>query len=403
MQNADGPTILQVIPHLGAGGAEQTTIDMVAAIAAHGGRALVATRGGFRDGEVRDAGGTVIDIPAETKNPYGMLANVLRLAQIIDRDGVDLVHARSRAPAWSALAAARIMGVPFVTTYHGTYTARSGLKRFYNSGMVRGDAVIANSHFIAEHIAGEYGLALQRIDVIPRGIDTTFFDPDTVTRTRVEALRAAWGTALPGNGGLGNRKVLLLPGRLTRWKGQEVFLAALAHLKAAGEHEDWVGVLVGDDQGRDLYVRDLQAMAERFALTDRVVFHGHCDDMPAAYLAADLVVSPATEPEAFGRVPVEAQAMGRVVIASDHGGSRETMLDAGNDPAQATGWRVAPGDDLGLARTLGAALKTRPEILAAMGDRGRAFVQARYSLDAMTGDTLSVYDRVLRTAGRTRA
>ncbi len=398
------PVILQVLPDLGAGGAPQTAIDMAAAVSASGGTALVASRGGFREKELKQAGGKLIRLPVHTKNGYGMLANVLRLAQVIDLFQVDLVHARSRAPAWSALAAARIAGKPFLTTYHGTYSGRTALKRFYNSVMVRGDGVIANSHFIANHIVETHKRALADIDIIPRGIDTGWFDPEAVSRDRVAALRNAWN--VPGEAGPrdpASQRIILMPGRLTAWKGQSVLLDALARLKAAGRHVDnWTAVFVGDAQGRDSYAQMLQDKVKRLNMRGRVIFHGHCDDMPAAYLASDVVICPSTEPEAFGRVPVEAQAMGRPIIATDHGGAAETVImEGGNRVEGPTGWRTTPGDAKDLARAIEACLDLDLSAWKTMGAWGQANVRVTYALETMKSDTLAVYSRLLG-AGTTR-
>jgi glycosyltransferase involved in cell wall biosynthesis len=382
--------VLQVIPDLGAGGAEQTTIDVAAALVSQGGRALVATCGGAREAELFRVGGEFLQMPVHTKNPYSMACNILRLAQVIDRDKVDIVHARSRAPAWSALAAARIMGKPFVTTYHGTYTGKTGLKRWYNSVMVKGDGVIANSGFIRDHIVSHHGLSAERIDVIPRGSDMGIFCPDRVDPSRVTTLREKWCSGT-------SAKVLLLPGRLTRWKGQQVFVEALEILTRQNETsgDNWVAVLMGDAQGRDHYVEELKVAAQRAGIADRIIFENHCSDMPAAYLAADFVVSPATSPEAFGRVAVEAQAMGRPPLVADHGGARETVVVGQGNSKKATGWRIPPGDAPALARTLNDALALDEPALKEMGARGRENVTAHFSLKGMTDHTLSVYERVM--------
>ncbi len=391
-------TVLQVVPAMGAGGVEQSTVDIVQALVSEGHRALVATKGGFRTGEIEAAGGEVVLMDMATKHPYSILAaNVMRLAHLIDEQDVDVVHARSRAPAWSARIAARLMGRRFVTTYHGTYNARGALKRFYNSVMAKGDAVIANSQFIAKHILRQHRLPLDAIDIIPRGIDMTRFDPACVPALQAQALRGVWlGTDAPGN-----RHVILMPGRLTHWKGQTVFLDALGHLVKMGEHtDDWCAVLMGDAQGRKDYADGLKAQARDLGIADKVVFQGHVQNMPAAYRAADLVVSPAIDPEAFGRVAVEAQAMERPIIAADHGGTRETVIDMQEGPEDATGWRVAPGDPRALAQALNAALDLGESAREAMGKRGRAYVGGIYTLDAMQKRTLSVYHRVMEKARR---
>ncbi len=395
--------MLQVIPDLETGGAERTTVDIARAVTRAGGRALIASRGGRLENELRKAGGELISIPAHTKNPYGMLANVIRLLHIINYFKVDIVHARSRAPAWSTFLAARLARKPFVTTYHGTYNANGAFKRFYNSVMARGDLVIANSHFIARHIHDTYGNPEPNIVTIPRGTDMRTFDPDRVDHARVKAMREHWGLTLSQSAD--ERVVVLLPGRLTRWKGQEVLIEAAAILKERGRGEDAVFVLAGDDQGREAYSNELVALTEARNLAGRVRMAGHVSDMPAAYLAADIIVAPSIEAEAFGRVAVEAQAMGRPVIAADHGGARETVLTATDDPGAeglATGWRVAPGDANALADALIEAFDQGAGGRAATGALGQAHVRETYSLDEMCDRTLSVYKRLAGSPAKRR-
>ncbi|MFP4002545.1 MAG: glycosyltransferase family 4 protein [Alphaproteobacteria bacterium] len=379
------PAVLQVVPRLDAGGVEQTTLDMARALIAAGGRAVVATSGGRLVPELEAMGASVEIIPAATKNPYGMAANILRLRHIAQGHRVDIVHARSRAPAWSARAAARGLGLPFVTTYHGIYTARTALKRRYNAIMASGDVVIANSRYTARHIAEAHGVPLSRIVTIPRGTDMTRFDPAAVDHAAREALRADWG-AKEGE------RVILLPARLTRWKGQEVFLDALA-LLSGRDAPPWRAVLAGDHQGRTDYRDALTARAEAAGIGGRVHLAGHVADMPLAYAAADLVISPAVEPEAFGRVAVEAQAMAKPVIVADHGGATETVKAEGEG---VTGWRTPPGDAEALARAMAQALALTPEERAELGARARAFVAERFSVGAMTRATLDVYRGLMR-------
>ncbi|MGF1453837.1 MAG: glycosyltransferase family 4 protein [Alphaproteobacteria bacterium] len=393
--------ILQIIPELGAGGAEPIVIDLASAIVQAGGSALVASHGGFRVREVLARGARHIDLPVHTKNPYGMLANTLRLTQLIDMYGVDLVHVHSRAPAWSALVACHATDRPLVATYHGTYNAKGAWKRFYNSGMVRSEAVIACSRFIAAHVEAQHGLSQRGIDVIPCGIDMDSFHPDAVDLQRVADLRLRWGVdgqAGPPNTARGETpgkmRIVLLPARLTAWKGHRVLIEALARVKAAGRHVDnWTAVLVGDPQGRQGYVDALEQRIRRLNLRGRVLIHGHEDNMPAAYAAADIVVSPAVEPEAFGRVPVEAQAMGRPVIATNHGGPTETVR--AEDAVTATGWLVPPRNPKALGEAIETALDLDLEDWRAMGARGREHVERTYALDTMTGDTLALYRRLI--------
>lgn len=396
---AVAPTVLQVVPALDAGGAERTTLDVARALMAAGGRAVIATGGGRLTAELRETGADVELIPAATKNPYGMFANILRLRHIAEAHHVEVIHARSRAPAWSALAAARGLGLPFVTTYHGIYNARTALKRRYNAVMASGDVVIANSAMTARHVAETHKVPPARIVTIPRGTDMARFDPAAVTAQAREELRRAWGAA-------GETQVILLPARLTRWKGQEVFIDALALLASRPELREWRAVLAGDPQGRDAYRDGLIARAQAAGLGGRLYLAGHVADMPAAYAAADLVVSPAIEPEAFGRVAVEAQAMMKPVIVADHGGARETVAVGEG----ATGWRVPPGDAAALAGAMAEALALPANERAALGTRARTFVTARYSVEVMTAATLEVYRslaarppparRALRTARR---
>lgn len=380
-------TILQVIPGLDAGGAERTTIDVAGAVTAAGGKALVASAGGRLEAELAEMGGELIRLPAGSKNPLTILANAGRLEKIIRERKVSVIHARSRAPAWSAFFAARSMKIPFITTYHGAYKAGGWLKRQYNGVMAAGTMVIANSEFTGAEIAKAYKLDKKRIAVIPRGTDFSAFDRSKITLERVLELKAQWGLA--GFRG----PIILLPGRLTRWKGQLVFIEALAQLKRAGRLSDAMAVLAGDAQGRDAYVEEMKLAIEGAELQNRVKIVGHIEDMPTAYAASTLVVSASTEPEAFGRVIVEASAMGLPVIATDHGGARETVIAA--PPEQITGWLTPPGDAGALAGAIGAALALTPQERAAMGARGAAYVKRRYSREAMCRATLQVYLRVI--------
>ena len=373
--------MLQVTPALDAGGVEQTTLDMAQAITRAGGVALVASAGGRLEGELAVRGGDLVRLPLDRKSPVTLLANALRLERLIRARGVQIVHARSRAPAWSARLAARRTGAAFVTTYHGVYNARSGLKRAYNRVMAIGDVVIANSAFTAAHLLAEHrGVDAGKVVAIPRGVDLERFSPLRVTPDRVAAVRAAWGVAADDR-----RPVILLAARLTAWKGQRLLIEALARLNSP----DALLILAGDDQGRTAYTEGLRQQAAEAGLAGRVRIVGHCADMPAAYLAADIACAPSLEPEAFGRTAVEPQAMGRPVLAADHGAVRETVADG------ITGWRVAPREPDAWAAALARALAATPVQRNAMGEAGRARVTQLYSLEAMTQATLAVYARLL--------
>lgn len=384
-----GATILQIVPRLDTGGAELTTVQIAQALVAAGGRALVVTEGGSMGADIERAGGRVIAFPAATKNPARMLANGFALARLIRREGVDLVHARSRAPAWSALWAARMTGVPFVTTYHGAYGSIGPLKTFYNGVMARGDAVIANSRFTADLLRARHGTPAERVRVIYRGVDLERFDPDRVAPERVAALRAAWGLE-------GSQRAILHAARLTHWKGHHVVIDAARMLAKRGALDDARFVLAGDAQGRNAYAADLQRRIDAHGLADAVRLVGHCRDMPAAFAAAHVALVPSIEPEAFGRTSAEAQALGCPVIASRLGASTETVQPAaGAEPG--TGWLVAPNDAAALADAIAEALTLSDQARDTMGRRARAHVVRNFSLDAMCRATLGLYDALLGT------
>lgn len=377
-------TVLQVIPELETGGAEQTTLDIAAAVTAAGGRALVASQGGRMEDRLAQAGGELVRLPVASKNPLVLAANAHRLAEIIRRERVSLVHARSRAPAVSALRAAQKAGAPFVATYHGVYSARSPLKRAWNAVMTRGDLVIANSEFTRDHILTEHGVDPDRVIAIPRGVDLHRFSPEAVGADRVRGLCQAWDLSEDGP-----RPKLLLAGRLTRWKGQTLLVEAVSHLIDQGGCSDLLVLMAGDDQGRHAYRAELEAAIVDAGLSENVRLVGHVDDMPAAYALADLAAAPSLEPEAFGRTAVEPQAMARPVLAADHGAVRETVVDG------ETGWRVSPGDARAWAAALARALEAGPGRWAAMGRAGQARARTLYSVEAMQAATLAAYRRVL--------
>lgn len=284
-------------PHLSAGGAERTTIEVAEALKAAGAKALVASVGGRLEGELSRAGAELIRIDRlATKSPFGIYGNASILAKIIAKHKVDLVHARSRAPAWSALWAARRMKKPFVTTYHGVYNAKSAPKKLYNSVMARGDLVIANSEFTAAHVRKEYPEAASQIVTIPRGVDIGKFSPDAILPARKAVLAKAW--RLPAEGA---DAVILLPARMTGWKGHREAIAAAAQLMTAKDLP-WRMIFAGDDQGRAGYLQELAHLITQHGLDDRIAIVGHCDDMPAAFALSDIVIAPSNEPEAFGRV-----------------------------------------------------------------------------------------------------
>ncbi|HUK58323.1 MAG TPA: glycosyltransferase family 4 protein [Stellaceae bacterium] len=375
------PRVLQVLPALATGGVERGTVDLAAALAAAGWGSFIASAGGAMVREAERAGATHIELPLASKNPFVMRANVRRLASIIETHGIDIVHARSRAPAWSARAAARRTGAHFVTTFHNAYGAKTAWKRRYNAVMGAGECVIAISEFVARHAIETYGLDPARVRVVHRGIDTERFDPERVSPERMIQLARQWG--LPD--GL---PVVMLPGRLTRWKGHEVLIAALRRL---GRRELRCLIVGG---GNSRYRGELEAGLKRDPPPCGVGFAEECRDMAAAYMLADIVVSASTEPEGFGRIAVEAQAMGRPVIATAHGGALETVV-----PGE-TGWLVPPGDPAALAAAIAEALDLLPEERLALADRAQAHVRQNFTVARMTEQTIAIYEELLGIGAR---
>ncbi len=371
-------TILQVLPRLDTGGAERVAVEICEAVVAAGHLALIACETGPLAQAAFRAGAEIIELPLATKSPLAIRRNAGRLTKLIRARGVNLVHAHSRAPAWSALSAARRTGVPLVTSYHGVYNEKTFGKRRYNAVMASGARVIAVSDFVAGLVRARHGVADDRLRVIPGGVDAAKFDPAAVLGDRIGRLARDWRLPL-------GAPTILLPGRLTSWKGHKTLIAALAALR----HTDAVAVLVGDDQGRSAYTQELIALAQRLGIADRLRLPGATDDMPAACMLADIVVNASTDPEAFGRTIIEAQAMGRLVIATDHGGARETIRDG------ETGFLVPPGDAPALAAAIDALLDMPAAERIAHGQHTRAVVSAEYSIAAMQAAVLGVYGELL--------
>ena len=372
------PAVLQIVPALGTGGAERSAVDVAIAAKQAGWRSYVASEGGRLVSELERAEVDHISLPLGSKSPLRMWRNVARIQDIIATRDIDIVHARSRAPAWSAWAATRRSKRLFVTTFHGYYGAENAWRRRYNRVMTQGSPVIAASEFIARHIRTTYGVDRRRIVIIPRGTDMGRFDPAAVAAERMKRLARDW--RLPEA-----KPVVMLPGRLTRWKGQSVLIEAIGLL----QNRDLVVLLVGGGDKTRRYRRELEGKIEDLGLHDVIRLTGDCSDMPAAYCLADLVVSASTEAEAFGRIAVEAQAMGCPTIATDHGGSRETILDG------RTGWLVPPGDPRALARAIEVALAShRARSESAKAER-REHAVANFSLERMCRATIEVYSGLL--------
>ncbi len=378
-----GATILQVIPHLSAGGAERTTVEIAEALTSVGAKALVASTGGRLEGELTRVGGELLRIDSlASKNPLTVYGNASVLAKIIAKRGVDIVHARSRAPAWTALWAARRMRKPFVTTYHGVYNAKTSLKRWYNSVMARGDIVIANSNYTADHVRKEHPEAADRIVTVHRGVDISRFSPEAILPSRKSALARDWRLTEPFP------TLILLPARMTGWKGHREAIAAAALLEDRNP-EPWRMIFAGDPQGRSGYLHELMQLIRQHGLDDRVAMVGHCDDMPAAFALADIVIAPSNEPEAFGRVAAEAGAMGVPVIGSDVGGQAEIIVQG------QTGFVVPPKDPPALANAMADLLGRGRDGRKAMGQAAIARIRQKFTTLALQQATLAVYERLL--------
>jgi glycosyltransferase involved in cell wall biosynthesis len=389
LQEGHNLTVLQVTPELNAGGVERTTLEIAEAISRAGGLALVATAGGRLEPDLKTTGGELIRIPAASKNPITLIANAFKLAKVARERHVQIIHARSRAPAWSALLAARMAKVPFVTTYHGIYNAKSPLKAFYNSVMARGDAIIANSEFTREHILTNHDVMPERITAIPRGVDLDVFDPAKISADEIAALRTKWGVQP-------NQCVVLVPARLTRWKGQMILIEAARSLQQ--RRPDSVKIIVaGDDQGRRAYTQEMLSAIKAGGLQDVVSLVGHIGQMPLAFAASGMAVFPVIEPEAFGRGAVEAEAMGVPVIASNLGGYTETVVEG------QTGFLVPAGAAGPLCGAIERMIDAGAEKRAEMGRKGQERVRALYSKAALQSATLAVYQRVLSEAESRKA
>ncbi|SEA10442.1 Glycosyltransferase involved in cell wall bisynthesis [Desulfuromusa kysingii] len=369
--------ILQVTAALEQGGVERGTVEMAAFIVSQGVESFVASQGGRLVAELESQGSSHFNLPLAQRNPVTLLLSALRLKKIILTENITLVHARSRAPAWAAYIACRLTGVPFVTTFHGTHRIQNCIKKSYNSVMTRGLRTIAISQFIKTHIMENYGISEQLIDIAPRGFDPQRISPDKVTADQLNLLKKQWqlDDGVP---------IIALPGRLTRWKGQTLFLDALAQIKEL----QWQALIIGGAGHKQAYLNELKEQAFSSGLSDRIVFTGDQANIVPFYALADIVVSASTEPEAFGRVAVEAQAMGKPIIASAHGGALETVRDG------ETGWLFKNNDAEDLADKLRLALATGTDLIR-MGNVAQTFVENEYTVEKMCRAEWNCYQRVL--------
>ena len=368
------PTVLQILPSLNGGGVERGTVEMAGALKEKGGTPIVVSAGGIMAYELKRIGVRHITLPVDSKNPWVMWKNVKRLMRVIEEFDVDIVHARSRAPAWSARMAAQRTNRHFMTTFHAAYTRGGYFKNGYNAIMTKGEKVIAISDFIAGHIAENYDISASRVVTIPRGVNCRKFDPLMISAERIIKMAGDWH--LPDG-----VPVIMLPGRLTRLKGHTTFIEALAKL----EDQNFLALMVGSTEGREAYCVELNQLVKSKGLEGKVQIKGHCDDMAVALMLCDVVVSVSSVPEGFGRVAVEAQAMGRPVIATAHGGSMETIIDG------ETGWLVPVGDADAIAAALTAAIGMTTDQREAVAAQARHHVTKNFSIEKMCSATLDVY------------
>ena len=377
--------VLQVIPKLGYGGAETGCYDLAHYLPENNCSSYIVTSGGELLRFIDRKKVKVIKLPVHSKNPFLMLFNSIALIFIILLNNISIVHARSRAPAWSCLFATKITRRKFVTTFHGTYNFKNSIKKFYNSVMVRSDLIIAGSNFIFSHINQNYPKYLdlkKKFLVIFRGINVDYFDSSTTLDSEENRLISDWEVDK-------NKKIILMPGRLTAWKGQETFIEALNLVNKELGYDSFNAVILGSDQGRDIYTKKIKRLAEQYRLTSQLKFIEHCKNMPLAYKISDIVVSASVEPEAFGRVAVEAQSMEKPIIASDIGGSNETISD------NVTGFLFQSGNAEALSKKIVEALQLDESRLKSIGIEGRKNIIKKFNVEKMCFSTYSEYKKLL--------
>ena len=377
--------VLQVIPKLGYGGAETGCYDIAHYIAENNCKSFIVTSGGELLKFINKKKVKVIRLPVNSKNPILILINAIILVGIILFFNISIVHARSRAPAWSCLLATKLTGRKFVTTFHGTYNFIGSIKKIYNSVMVRSDLTIAGSNFIFSHIKDHYSKYLdpkKKFLVIFRGINVDYFDPTTKLESEEKKLLQKWEINK-------EKKIILVPGRLTSWKGHELLIEAINLVNVELGYEAFHVVILGSDQGRNLYKKKLIRLTEQYSLTNQIKFIDHCKDMALAYKVSDIVISPSIEPEAFGRVAVEAQSMEKLIIASNIGGSNETIID------EKSGFLFESGSPNSLSKKILKVITMDETSLKLLGQQGRKNVIKKFNVEKMCFSTYSEYKRLL--------
>lgn len=382
--NYKNKRILQIIPNMEIGGAERTVLEITSFLKDTEFSSLVLTSGGKLIGELEKENIEVIKLKIDKKNPYSIIKNFFLFIKIFREKKIDLIHVRSRAPAWSAIFAAKKIGIPALTTWHGHVSNSSFIKKIYNSIMLKGDAVIANSAYTAERISKIYNIDLNKIDIISRGVNVESFERSKFSNTEISNMRKMWSVD-------DNKIIILFPARLTRWKGHLVTIEAINLLKKEKFFDHVIFLFAGEKAGAENYIKKLNSIITKFKLQENIKLVERIENMPLAYLASDIVLSPSIEPEPFGRIPIEAQAAGKTIIASDHGAVKDTIKNGNNF----TGFKVKPNDPQALSIAIKQSITMDKKDLTKMHERAISNVKNNFSLENMCKKTLEVYKRLL--------
>ena len=382
--NYKNKRILQIIPNMEIGGAERTVLEITSFLKDKEFSSLVLTSGGKLIGELEKKNIEVIKLKIDKKNPYSIIKNFFLFIKIFREKKIDLVHVRSRAPAWSAIFAAKKIGIPVLTTWHGHVSNSSFIKKIYNSIMLKGDAVIANSAYTAERISKIYNIDLNKIDIISRGVNVESFEGSKFSNTEISNMKKIWSVD-------DNKIIILFPARLTRWKGHLVTIEAINLLKKEKFFDQVIFLFAGEKAGAENYIKKLNSIITKFKLQENIKLVERIENMPLAYHASDVVLSPSIEPEPFGRIPIEAQAAGKTIIASDHGAVKDTIKNGNNF----TGFKVKPNDPQALSIAIKQSIIMDKKDLTKMHERAISNVKNNFSLENMCKKTLEVYKRLL--------
>ena len=389
MSNSDSDNknkrILQIIPNMEIGGAERTVIEITAFLKNTNYSSIVLTSGGKLIEDLKKLDIEVIKRQIDRKNPFSIIKNIFVFKEIFIKKKIDLVHVRSRGPAWSAILAAKILNIPVITTWHGHVNQSSWFKKKYNSIMCKGDALIANSHYTAERINKIYGIDNNSIDIIPRGVDVKNFKKSNFSEEQIINIRKEWSVTDP------KKIIILLPARLTKWKGHLIAIKAINSLKKEKFFSDIICLFAGEQKGSDRYIRELKKVISSYSIEKKIKLIGRVENMPLAYQASDIILSPSIEPEPFGRIPIEAQASGKTIISSNGGAVKDT-IKGGLKP---TGFKVKPNNSEALAKEIRLVLQMQESELSEVRKRAILNVKNNFSLESMCKKTLAVYNRLL--------